>query len=279
MGFEAARVLAGRGAELWLGCRSEARAEAARRLILEQHPEARIRWLALDLGDLRSVREAAAAVAEGPPLDLLVNNAGIMVPPREETADGFESQFGVNHLGHFALTGLLLPQLQRGTRARIVNVSSSAHWAGRIDFDDLQATRSYNRQARYSMSKLANLLFTNELQRRLEAAGADAIAVASHPGVSETELARYMPPWMLLATPLIRLFAHDPPEAALTTLLAATGPQIRGGDYVGPQGWFGMSGAPGPAASSPASRDAKVARRLWDVSVELTGVEPPLGPA
>lgn len=279
LGFEVARVLAGRGAELWLACRSEERGREARRSILEQHPDAEVTWLRLDLADLDSVREAAATVADGAPLDLLVNNAGIMVPPREETVDGFESQFGVNHLGHFALTGLLLPRLRAAGAARVVTVSSSAHWAGRIDFEDLQATRSYSRQGRYSMSKLANLLFTRELNARLSAAGADTIAVASHPGVSETELVRHLPSWALLASPLVRLFAHDPPRAALTTLLAATGAGVRGGDYVGPQGPFGMSGPPGRAASSPRSRDDAVARRLWEISIELTGVDPALPPA
>lgn len=276
IGWEAAAVLAGCGARVLLGCRSPERAEAARKRILERHPEADVSPLPLDLGSLDAVHEAADRVAAGARLDLLINNAGIMMPPRRETADGFESQFGVNHLGHFALTGRLLPKLAETAGARVVTVSSSAHVAGRIDFDDPQATRRYDRMGRYAMSKLANLLFTHELQRRLEAAGSGTIALACHPGVSETGLSRDFPAWMRVLMPVTRLFAHDPPQAALPTVRAATDPSAEGGRYYGPGGAFGMSGPPVLAKPSAASRDAAVARRLWDLSVALTGVDPGL---
>ena len=279
IGYEAARVLAGRGARVLLGCRSTAKARDARERICALHPKAQVELLSLDLGNLQSVREAADEVSREARLDLLINNAGIMVPPREETADGFESQFGVNHLGHFALTGLLLEKLLATPGSRVVTVSSGAHKWGEIEFDDVNATRSYNRQTRYGMSKLANLLFTFDLQRRLAAAGAETIAVACHPGVSETELSRNMPAWMKLLTPVFRLLSHPPPQGALPTLRAATDPQVEGGQYYGPAGLLEMSGPPVLVEGNEASQDAQVARRLWDLSVEMTGVEIALAPA
>ncbi len=199
-----------------------------------------------------------------------------MIPPREETADGFESQFGVNHLGHFALTGLLLPKLCATPASRIVTVSSGAHKVGRIDFDDIHATKSYSRQGRYGMSKLANLLFTHELQRRLAASRAETIAVACHPGVSDTELSRYFPSWVTWFAPLLRAMSQPPPQGALPTLRAATDPRVAGGDYYGPSRRFETVGPPILVQANAASRNQKVARRLWDLSIELTGVDPGL---
>jgi len=279
IGYEAARVLAGRGARVLLGCRSAAKARDARERIRAQHPKADVELLSLDLGSLASVREAAAEAAREERLDLLVNNAGIMIPPREETTDGFESQFGVNHLGHFALTGLLLEKVLATPGSRVVNVSSGAHKWGKIDFDDVNAERSYSRQGRYGMSKLANLLFTFELQRRLAVARSDTIAVACHPGVSETELTRHIPSWVLLLSPLLRLFAQPPPEGALPTLRAATDPNAEGGDYYGPAGAFEMTGPPVKVQANALSHDGRLARRLWRLSAEMTGVEPVLPPA
>lgn len=274
IGYEAALVLAGKGARVLLACRAEERGVAARDRIQAQHPEADVSFVPLDLGSLESVAKAAGQVSGEARLDLLINNAGIMIPPRRETADGFESQFGVNHLGHFALTGHLLAKLREQPESRVVTVSSSAHVAGKIDFDDIHATRNYNRQARYGMSKLANLLFTNELARRLEAESANPRAVACHPGVSETELSREFPKWMDFVKPVFSLFSHDPPEAALPTLRAATDPAVEAGEYYGPGGLFGLAGPPVRAKSNAASRDRKVAKRLWDLSIELTGVDP-----
>lgn len=274
IGFEAARVLAGRGARVLIGCRSEQKASAARDRILALHPDAEVEFVALDLGRLSSVREAAVRVNEEPRLDLLINNAGIMVPPREETADGFESQFGVNHLGHFALTGLVLRKLETTPGARIVSVSSNAHKFGAIDFDDLQAEKSYSRVGRYNMSKLANLLFIDELQRRLEPRPTDAIATACHPGVSPTELIRFLPGWIQFLSPLMAFLSHEPPAAALPTLRAATDPGVRGGEYYGPAGFQEFQGPPVLVEPIPAARDSAVASRLWQTSIELTGVDP-----
>lgn len=274
IGFEAARVLAARGARVLIGCRSEERASAARARILGLHRDAEVAVVALDLGDLSSVRAAADVVNQEARLDLLVNNAGIMVPPREETADGFESQFGVNHLGHFALTGLLLGKIEATPGARVVSVSSNAHKFGAIDFDDLQAEKSYSRVGRYNMSKLANLLFVQELQRRLSPRSTDAIAVGCHPGVSPTELIRFLPGWIQLLSPLMSFLSHEPPEAALPTLRAATDPEVRGGEYYGPAGFQEFQGPPVAVKPIPAAFDPEIARRLWDVSVELTGVDP-----
>jgi NAD(P)-dependent dehydrogenase (short-subunit alcohol dehydrogenase family) len=276
IGYEAARVLAGQGARVLLGCRSADKASAARDRIRALHPKAEVELLSLDLGSLQSVREAAAEAAQQERLDLLINNAGIMIPPREETADGFESQFGVNHLGHFALTGLLLPKLRATPRSRVVTVSSTAHKAGKIDFEDVHATRSYSRQGRYSMSKLANLLFTHELQRRLESAGAETLALACHPGMSDTELSRYFPGWVMPFAPLLRLLSQPPPMGALPTLRAATDPQVAGGEYYGPSQRFELVGPPIRVKPNAASRDRQVAQRLWDLSIELTGVDPEL---
>ncbi len=273
IGYEAALVLAGKGARVLLGCRSAERGTAARDRIVARHPGADVAFLPLDLGSLESVRKAAAQAESESRLDLLITTAGIMSPPRRETADGFESQFGSNHLGHFALTGHLLGKLGETDGSRVVTVSSGAHQWGRIDFNDIHATRYYNRQQRYGMSKLANLLFTFELTKRLGAA-ASPLAVACHPGISETELSRDFPKWMSLTTSFMRPFTHEPPQAALPTLRAATDPAVEPGEYYGPAGLFGFSGPPALAKSSAASRDPKVSRRLWDLSVELTGVDP-----
>jgi len=276
IGWDAARVLAGRGARVLLGCRSADKAASAREKILAMHPQAQVATVPLDLGSLASVRDAAQLVAEEPRLDLLINNAGIMVPPRELTVDGFESQFGVNHLGHFALTGLLLDKLKDREGARIVSVSSHAHRAGRIHFDDLAAENSYSRKGRYGQSKLANLLFTYELQRRLAAAGSPAIAVACHPGGAETELIRHYPAAAQALIPLFRLVLNTSAEGALPTLRAAADPAVQGGEYFGPQGFGELARGARKVASTARSHDTDVARRLWDVSVDLTGVDPQL---
>jgi NAD(P)-dependent dehydrogenase (short-subunit alcohol dehydrogenase family) len=279
IGYEAARVLAGRGARVLLGCRSPEKAGAARERIRALHPEADVQVLELDLGSLQSVRTAATRVRDQGQLDVLINNAGIMIPPRQETEDGFESQFGVNHLGHFALTGLLLDGLRRRPGARVVTVSSGAHRWGKIDFEDVHATQRYRRQARYGMSKLANLLFTHELQRRLAASGDSAIAVACHPGISETELSRHFPGWANLLRPVLSLVMPSQSAAmgALPTLRAATDPEVQGGEYYGPDGRGELRGPPVRVTPNDASRDAEVADRLWDLSVKLTGVDPAIG--
>ncbi len=275
IGYEAARVFAARGARVLLGCRSEEKGTQAVDSIREGHPGADVAAIPLDLAELASVRRAAAIVNEESRLDLLVNNAGVMVPPKTLTADGFESQFGINHLGHFALTGHLLPKLMAHPGARVVNVASSAHRFGRIDFDDLQAEQSYQAGARYGMSKLANLLFTLELQNRLDAQHQNTVAVACHPGGADTELGRHINPRLTaVIQPLARLVLNSAAEGALPTLRAATDDAVKGGEYFGPSGWFELAHGATQVTTSIAARDGDVARRLWTVSVELTGVDP-----
>jgi NAD(P)-dependent dehydrogenase (short-subunit alcohol dehydrogenase family) len=269
IGYETARALAARGARVVLACRNEAKGRDAEQRIRSEAASADVRFEPLDLGALASVRAfAEKRIASEPRLDLLINNAGVMMPPYGRTADGFETQIGTNHLAHFALTGLLLESLRRTPKARVVNVSSLAHVAGTIAFDDLHSERSYGPIRAYGQSKLANLLFTRELQRRFEAAGVDALAAAAHPGSTRTELQRHSG----LMDAVVRVFSQQPPEGALPTLYAATAGDVRGGEYFGPSGFAGCLGPPGRARSSPRSRDAVLAQRLWDVSEQLTGV-------
>jgi NAD(P)-dependent dehydrogenase (short-subunit alcohol dehydrogenase family) len=272
IGFEAARVLAGRGARVLLGCRSEEKANVAMGKIREQHPDADLAWIPLDLTSLKSVAVAADEVKKEPRLDVLVNNAGVMIPPKTLTEDGFELQFGVNHLGHFALTGHLLDLLAATPGARVVNVSSGAHRDGRIDFDDPHAEHSYKPMNRYQMSKAANLYFTLELARRCKARGLDVTSLACHPGVAETELSRTFPAWFGVIAPLIRPFFNTPAEGALPTLLAATSPDAKPMEYYGPVKRMETARSAGPAKIAEHIRDEAVARRLWDLSAEQTGV-------
>jgi NAD(P)-dependent dehydrogenase (short-subunit alcohol dehydrogenase family) len=269
IGFETARALAAKGARVILACRSEEKGRDAERRLRGAVPGADARFEPLDLGSLASVHAFAEKLRAGEPrLDLLVNNAGVMMPPYARTEDGFETQLGTNHLGHFALTGLLLEPLRRTPKARVVSVSSLAHFWGGIAFDDLQSERSYNPTRAYGQSKLANLLFTRELARRLEAARIDALAAAAHPGSTRTELQRHSG----LMHAIVAVFSQPPAQGALPTLYAATAPGVRGGDYFGPSGFAGCIGPPGRARTSPRAKDAATARRLWDVSEQLTGV-------
>ncbi|GLK77445.1 short-chain dehydrogenase [Methylopila jiangsuensis] len=269
LGFETARMLAAHGAKVVLAVRDVAKgAQAAARIAGE------VAVQALDLASLNSIRSAAADLrAAYPRIDLLINNAGVMYTPRQTTSDGFELQFGVNHLGHFALTGLLLDGLLPVPGSRVVTVSSTGHRIqAAIHFDDLQGQRSYSRAGAYGQSKLANLMFTYELQRRLARHGA-TVAVAAHPGVSNTELIRNLPsafrgPISWLAP----LLTQKPEMGALPTLRAATDPAVLGGQYYGPGGWGEVRGYPKLVTSSADSYDLAVQRRLWTVSEELTGV-------
>lgn len=275
IGFEAARVLADHGAQVVLAVRNLAKGEAAAAQIRAQHPDAQVAITQLDLASLESIRTAAADLRSAyPRIDVLINNAGVMFTPRQETADGFEMQFGTNHLGHFALTGLILDRLVGVEGSRVVTVSSNAHrLKAAIHFDDLQWQRRYSRVGAYGQAKLANLLFTYELQRRLAAANEPTIAVAAHPGASNTELMRNLPavirPAAKLVTPLL---FQSPPMGALPTLRAATDPQVTGGQYYGPDGWQQQRGHPVLVRSSRQSHDEDLQRRLWAVSEELTGV-------
>ncbi|MCB1702643.1 MAG: SDR family NAD(P)-dependent oxidoreductase [Pseudomonadales bacterium] len=274
LGFEAAKVLAGKGARVIIGCRSNDKARQAKTNILAAYPNADIATVALDLASLASVKKAAATVAKEPRLDVLINNAGIMIPPYELTRDGFESQFGVNHLGPFALTSLLLDKLGETPDARVVSTASIAHKQGRIHFDDINAERGYNRIARYAQSKIANLYFAYELQRRLSAAGASTISVAAHPGIADTELSRYLPQALMLLAPLFRPLFNTPAEGAWPTLMAATAPGVQGGEYYGPSKRNETAGPAIRVKSNRRSHDDEVAARLWELSIEMTGIDP-----
>ena len=273
IGFEAARVLARQGGRVLLGCRSEDRAADATRRIRAESPDADVDFLPLDQADLGSVHAAAEQAAAEPRLDVLVNNAGILGPPRTLTVDGFEAQFGVNHLGTFALTGLLLPKLEEAEGSRVVLTASLAHRGGRIHWDDIDGAKVYSRQARYQQSKLANLIHMAELDRRLKARGSRTIAVACHPGFAQTDIARNFP-LLRMTGPLVRALFNTQAQGAWPTLLAATGPDATGGGYYGPTRFAELSGPAGKAWSSPASRDPEQGRRLWELSVEMTGMDP-----
>jgi NAD(P)-dependent dehydrogenase (short-subunit alcohol dehydrogenase family) len=270
IGLEAARALTARGARVILAVRDEARGrKAAEALPGPGTSEVRL----LDLASLESVR-AFASGWDGGPIDLLINNAGVMIPPFGRTADGFELQFGTNHLGHFALTNLLLPSIN----GRVVTVSSDAHRFGRIDFDDLNWERKRYRAWRaYGQSKLANLLFTAELQRRLAEAGSPVLSMAAHPGYAATNLQSHSGSRLMefaMGSLGNRILAQDAAAGALPTLYAATA-DLPGNTFVGPSGFAGLRGAPAPCPRSRAARDPETARRLWQVSETLTGVRFP----
>jgi NAD(P)-dependent dehydrogenase (short-subunit alcohol dehydrogenase family) len=276
LGFETARVLAARGGRVVLAVRDTDKGNAAAAKIVGTVPRADVKVQPLDLGLLQSVRTAAEELkAAYPRIDLLINNAGVMYPsPRQTTADGFELQFGTNHLGHFALTGLLLDHLLPVEGSRVVTVSSVGHRIrAAIHFDDLQWERSYDRVAAYGQSKLSNLLFTYELQRRLAAKDEPTIALAAHPGFSDTDLTRHLPAF---ARPLYPLVSQGPAKGALATLRAATDPTAKGGQFYGPSGFQELQGLPKVTRSSKQSYDQDLQRRLWTVSEELTGVSYPI---
>jgi NAD(P)-dependent dehydrogenase (short-subunit alcohol dehydrogenase family) len=292
IGYMAALKLARKGATVVLACRDRTRGEAAKALIQVEAPAAQLEMLPLDLGSLASVREAAAQeLQRGLPLDVLVNNAGVMAPPKRQlTKDGFELQFGTNVLGHFALTGLLMPALERAAstaateaqRPRVVTIASIAHKRGRIDFDDLQSTRQYRPMKAYQQSKLADLMFSFELERRLLAKDSGVLSVAAHPGVAETKLfvrEHYHPNEQAMRRAvgaIIGAVLNTDAEGALPTLYAATAGQAVGGGYYGPQGFQEMRGdTVGDARVSPQARDKAAAARLWELCEELTGVRFP----
>ena len=277
IGYEAALALSGRNADVILAVRSADKGEEAASQIRQLYPQAQIAVMALNLSDLKSVRAFAESfLASHDRLDILINNAGVMALPARKTVDGFEMQFGTNHLGHFALTGLLLPALKKTPGARIVTVSSGAHTSGDIHFDDLQWEKKYNRWGAYAQSKLANLLFAYELQRRFAETGINAISVSCHPGYAATNL-QYAGPQMegsAFALWLSRtgnaLFAQKQDMGALPTLFAAVAAEVNGCDYIGPAG--GMRGYPQKVKSNNKSYDEALAKRLWTVSEKLTGI-------
>ncbi len=277
LGYETALGLAHAGAEVIVTGRSREKAHAAVDRIARAVPHAKVSIEMLELASLASVRAFAdKLIAWGRPLHLLINNAGVMaLPDRRLTADGFELQFGTNHLAHFALTGLLLPLLRRAGTARVVNVSSGAHRAGRIDFDNLQGERRYRPWTAYGQSKLANLLFTFELQRRSDARDWGLMANAAHPGYARTDLISKGPGsggWLGLISKAMSPLSHSAADGALPTLFAATSPDATPMGYYGPAGFYELKGPVAPARMAARARDEAVAGRLWDVSEALTGV-------
>jgi NAD(P)-dependent dehydrogenase (short-subunit alcohol dehydrogenase family) len=275
IGFQTAAVLADRGAHVVLAVRDIDKGKDAANRISANSPYADVAVQQLDLTSLDSVRAAADALKTAhPAIDLLINNAGVMFTPKARTMDGFELQFGTNHLGHFALTGLLLERMLTVDGSRVVTVSSLAHHVrAAIDFDDLHADRAYDPVAAYGGSKLANLLFSYELQRRLAAAACSTVAVAAHPGNSRTELFRHSSgPIGLLFHSVGRLLSQSPEMGALPTLRAATDPGAHGGDYYGPGGIGELRGHPRLVRSSAQSHDELLQRRLWTDSEKLTGI-------
>jgi NAD(P)-dependent dehydrogenase (short-subunit alcohol dehydrogenase family) len=272
LGLVTARELARAGARVVIACRNTEKGEAARRGM-----EGPVEVEALDLGSLESVHAFADRFQGG--LDLLINNAGVMAPPRSETADGFELQLGTNHLGHFALTGLLLGAMDGRDDARVVTVTSTAHRMGSIDFDDLQSEGRYSRWRAYGQSKLANLLFALELDRRLRAAGSRIRSLVAHPGYAATNLQSSAPPLLdrMVMAVSNRLVAQSADMGALPQLYAATYPGLEGGTFIGPDGFREQRGHPKAVTPSRDARDEEVARRLWEVSEELTGVHYELG--
>ncbi|GAA3853857.1 oxidoreductase [Streptomyces sedi] len=275
LGYVTARELARRGARVVLACRSQRRGESALSRLFDEVPEARAELRLLDLGDLASVRAFAGTWADAP-LHLLVNNAGVMAVPRSTTADGFESQFGVNHLGHFALTGLLYGALRNAPGARVVTVSSVLHLLGNIDINDLNTERPYRRWLAYGRSKTANLLFTRELARRTT--DVDLLAATVHPGYADTDLtlqsarARRKPAGERAARLVNRTLASSAEAGAMPTLYAATAPDVAPDSFTGPAT---VRGRRTPTLRAPWTLNDAVARRLWQVSEELTGVRYP----
>lgn len=280
IGYQAAVELARRGAHVVLGVRDRNKGEAALVNLRAQAPGANAEIAMLDMASLVSIRNFARTFDR--PLDILINNAGVMaLPKREVTTDGFERQLGTNHLGHFALTGLLLPNLLQVMAPRVVTVSSLAHRNGKIDFNDLQSEKHYVPWTAYNQSKLANLLFALELDRHARAAGSRLLSIPVHPGISRTSIVDNGPGSsglkMLALRVLSPFITQDDAAGALPTLYAATAPEAQGGAYIGPDGFNAFKGSPTIEVPRPQALDEAVAKRLWAVSEELTGVVyPPL---
>jgi len=270
LGLETAMVLSGKNARVTIGVRNLERAKTALNIIKHKSPDTDIRVMELDLADLSSIKKFTDKFKQAESrLDLLINNAGVMIPPYQKTIDGFELQMGTNHLGHFALTCRLIDLLKNTPESRIVNVSSMAHKAGNINFDDLNwEKRKYKKWSAYGDSKIANLYFTFALQKRLEEENSHVIVAAAHPGWTATKLQRHAG----IFSALNPVFAQTIPMGALPTLYAATDPDVRGKDFFGPSGFMEIKGYPQKVVSNTRSKDAELAEKLWKVSEELTGV-------
>ncbi len=281
LGYEDALALASKGASVVLAGRSEKKGAEAVARIKQAVANANILFEHLDLADLASIEMFAKRMEDAHrPIDILINNAGVaIVTKRQTTKDGLELQIGTNHFGHFALTMRLMPLLLKTPAPRVVSLSSTTHKMGSINFDDLQSEQKYSPQGAYAQSKLATLMFSQELDRRVRAAGLNLVSVAAHPGIAQTELMNNGP----AGRPVMQFFAHlleralgqSPAEGALPTLRAATDPAVEGGSYWGPSGFLEAKGAPGPASKSKKATDEDAWRRLWDASVKITGLDLP----
>jgi NAD(P)-dependent dehydrogenase (short-subunit alcohol dehydrogenase family) len=271
IGYETTRALAAKGAQVIMAVRDEASGAAAAEQLRTEHPDATLVPRHLDLADLDTVRTFAAGVGK---VDVLINNAGVMMPPRTLSAQGYELQFAVNHLGHFALTALLLEKLAQGNDPRVVTVTSLRHKKGRMHFDDLHGEHKYSRTGFYAQSKLANVVFGLELHRRLRAAGVEVASVLAHPGVVDTNLASSGPTGLIKlgAQLTTKLLAQTPEMGALPVLYAATSPAAESGQLIGPDARNESKGYPTVVEPLEAARDRDLAKRLWDVSEELTGL-------
>ena len=275
LGYETTLGFVRKGIKVIMACRNQHKAEEAKTNILMQVPDAELEIMLLDLKSLDSVRNFAKQyIQRYSQLDLLINNAGIMIPPFSKTEDGFESQLGVNYLSHFLLTNLLFPLLNSTKGSRVVTLSSIAHQKAKIDFNNLNSENSYSKMGAYGQSKLACLIFTIELTRRIEQSNSSVIAVSSHPGVSNTNLSQFISQWVkILISPLLPLLTHQPEKASQPTLMAALNENVKNGDYYGPTGFNEMKGKPGKATAAPQAQDKEVAKQLWEVSEKLTGSE------
>ncbi|MBW6533752.1 MAG: SDR family NAD(P)-dependent oxidoreductase [Mariniphaga sp.] len=278
LGYWSVKAFAEKGAEVVLASRSKENGEKAKTEILSEVPKGNIIVAELDLADLESVRRFAKNFQQKhSQLDVLLNNAGIMTTPYFKTKDGFEGQIGTNHLGHFALTGLLLPVIEKTSGSRVVNVSSMAHKQGKMDFDNFlfENGKGYSPMKSYGRSKLANLLFTYELQRFFESNKIESIAVAAHPGVSQTNLSRHLEDKLLfkILYPVFKIMTQDAEMGALPQIRASVDPHVKGGEYYGPSGFMELKGYPVKVQSNGLSHDVEDAKMLWEVSKELTGVK------
>ncbi|HEY2420604.1 MAG TPA: oxidoreductase [Neobacillus sp.] len=274
IGFEAAKALSQKGAQVILAVRNEQKGESAIESIQKEYPQASLKVMKLDLADLASIREFANAFRKQlASLDILINNAGVMVPPYQLTKDGFELQFGSNHLGHFALTGLLLPLLKKSPKSRVISLSSIAHRGGSIFFDNLDGSKGYKAMEFYRQSKLATLLFAKELDQRLKQHGISTISLACHPGISTTNLfkiGKKDAPAFLKS--FANLFLQSAAMGALPTIYAATENNLIGGEYIGPDGKGNRKGNPAIEIPARGVYNADTMKKLWEVSVALTGV-------
>ncbi len=275
LGFETAKALAMKGALVVMACRNMEKAEKAKSKIRSSYSDAKLITMEIDLASLKSVRKFASEYnLEHNRLDILVNNAGVMMPPYRKTEDGFELQLGANYLGHFLLTALLLRKLEAAESARVVSLASIAHRWGDIYFDDLNFEKKYDKQKSYGQSKLACLMFAYELERQLRDRGSSIRSFAAHPGLADTALAKHLPKMVRWLMPVVApLIAQSAGKGALPSLRAALDQNLKGGEYLGPDGFNEMKGNPVVVDSSNTSKNLEKAKRLWDVSEKMTGAD------